>query len=219
MKALNMNQVKSVIFDCDGVLVDTERAMISVLLEMTREFGVDMELDDAVKAFSGRQILETIEVLQTRAGRIFPPDFEEDFRVRAYNRFRQGIEPVPGIQKLLDGLKVPYCVASSGPREKILLNLKLAGLLGYFPEHHIFSSYDINSWKPDPGIFLHAADVMGFHPQATAVIEDSIAGVEAAVKGGFRVFAISHEENRHELAERGATTFGQMRELPELLGL
>jgi len=214
-----MNQITSIIFDCDGVLVDTERAMISVLLEMALEFGVSMELDEAVKAFSGRQILETIEALQTSAGRPFPQNFEEDFRVRAYDRFRQGIEPVPGIHELLEGLNMPYCVASSGPREKILLNLKLAGLLGYFPENHIFSSYEINSWKPDPGIFLHAADVMGFHPQTTAVIEDSLAGVEAAVKGGFSVFAISHEQNRHELAEHGATTFSHMRELPDLLEL
>lgn len=214
-----MDKVTSIIFDCDGVLVDTERAMISVLLEMALEFGVNMELDEAVKAFSGRQILETIEALQAGAGQPFPRDFEQDFRVRAYDRFRQGIEPIPGIHELLDGLKMPYCVASSGPKEKILLNLKLTGLLGYFPENHIFSSYDINSWKPDPGIFLHAADVMGFHPQTTAVIEDSLAGVEAAVKGGFKIFAISHEQNRHELAARGATTFGHMWELPELLEL
>ncbi|PPK99250.1 haloacid dehalogenase superfamily, subfamily IA, variant 3 with third motif having DD or ED [Parapedobacter indicus] len=219
MNVLTMDKITSIIFDCDGVLVDTERAMISVLLEMTLEFGVNMELDEAVKAFSGRQILETIAALQTSAGRPFPENFEQDFRVRAYDRFRQGIEAVPGIHELLDRLKVPYCVASSGPKEKIALNLKLTGLLGYFPEHHIFSSYEINSWKPDPGIFLHAADFMGFHPHTTAVVEDSIAGVEAAVKGGFKVFAIANEQDRHELAARGATTFGHMRELPDLLKL
>lgn len=210
---------RNIIFDCDGVLVDTERTMISVLLEMASEFGAEMELDHAVKSFSGRQILESISVLESKAQHPFPTDFEKSFRKRAYDRFRQEVQPMPGIQELLSGLEVPYCVASSGPREKILLNLELTSLLSYFPPHHIFSSYDINSWKPDPGIFLHAAEVMGFDPENTAVIEDSTAGVEAAIKGGFAVFAIAHEGNQEELAKLGATTFEHMRELPDLLGL
>lgn len=215
-----MNRVTSIIFDCDGVLVDTERVMISVLLEMASEFGVGkMDLDDAVHAFSGRHMVETIKTLEKHAGQSFPQDFEQDFRARAYNRFRQDVRPVEGIHGLLDELVIPYCVASSGPRDKILLNLELTGLLRYFPESHIFSSYEINSWKPDPGIFLHAAKTMGFDPRTTAVIEDSVAGVEAAVKGGFRVFAISSGKNRNDLIKCGATTFGHMRELRPLLGL
>lgn len=214
------NKVTSIIFDCDGVLVDTERVMISVLLEMALEFGADkMDLDDAVHAFSGRHMLETIKALEERVGQSFPQGFEQDFRARAYDRFRQDVQPVEGVHGLLDGLDVPYCVASSGPRDKILLNLELTGLLRYFPASHIFSSYEINSWKPHPGIFLHAAKAMGFHLETTVVVEDSVAGVEAAVKGGFRVFAISSDRNRDELAERGATTFEHMQELCSLLGL
>lgn len=211
--------ITNIIFDCDGVLVDTERIMISVLLERALEFGAEMELDHAVKSFSGRQILETIQVLESKAIHPFPIDFEKTFREHAYNRFRQEVQPMPGIRELLSTLDVPYCVASSGPREKIVLNLELTGLLSYFPPEHIFSSYDINSWKPDPGIFLHASKVMGFNPQNTAVIEDSVAGVEAAIKGGFAVFAISHGDNQQELARLGATTFGHFRELPDLLAL
>lgn len=211
--------VTNIIFDCDGVLVDTERTMISVLLEMASEFGAEMELDQAVKSFSGRQILESIQVLENKAQHPFPVDFEKNFRKRAYDRFRQGVQPIPGVQKLLSRLDRPYCVASSGPKEKILLNLELTGLLSYFPLNHIFSSYDINSWKPDPGIFLHAAEVMGFDPAKTAVIEDSAAGVEAAIRGGFAVYAIAHEDNRKTLAQLGATTFEHMQELPDLLRL
>lgn len=211
--------IKNIIFDCDGVLVDTERTMISVLLEMASEFGAVMELDQAVKSFSGRQILESIEVLESKATQPFPTDFEKNFRVRAYDRFREEVQPMPGIEDVLNELKVPYCVASSGPREKILLNLELTGLLSYFPSDHIFSSYEINSWKPDPDIFLHAAKVMDFDPKNTAVIEDSSAGVEAAVKGGFTVFAIAHAGNQEELAKLGATTFEHMQELPDLLVL
>lgn len=217
---MTMDKPTSIIFDCDGVLVDTERVMISVLLEMATEFGAAaIDLDEAVHAFSGRHMLETIKVLEKRAGRAFPENFEVDFRARAYDRFRQEVKPMPGVHELLAGLNVPYCVASSGPREKIVLNLGLTGLLRYFPESHIFSSYEINSWKPDPGIFLHAAAAMGFQPDATAVVEDSLAGVEAAVSGGFRVFAISTGANRHELERRGAIPFGHMQELPALLML
>src|SRR5690606_22455632 len=143
----------------------------------------------------------------------------QDFRARAYDRFRQDVQPVEGVHGLLDGLEVPYCVASSGPKDEIMLNLELTGLLRYFPESHIFSSYEINSWKPHPGIFLHAAKTMGFDPRTTVVVEDSVAGVEAAVKGGFRVFAISSGKNRSELAKCGATTFGHMQELRPLLEL
>lgn len=211
--------ITSIIFDCDGVLVDTEPVMISVLLDMAGELGATMELDEAVRLFSGRQMLETIKMLEENAGSAFPADFEQEFRKRAYARFREGIEPIPGIHAFLDDLKLPYCVASSGPREKILLNLELTGLRRYFPDDRVFSSYEINSWKPDPGIFLHAAEKMGFRREDTAVIEDSIAGVEAAVKGGFRVFAITHGENRRALEERGAVSFSHIRELTGLLRL
>lgn len=215
-----MEKLTSIIFDCDGVLVDTERVMIAVLLEMAAGLGAEaMDLDEAVHAFSGRYMLETIKVLEARAGQAFPANFEADFRARAYDRFRQDVKPMPGVPALLATLKLPFCVASSGPREKIVLNLSLTGLIDYFPQNHIFSSYEINSWKPDPGIFLHAASTMGFVRTSTAVVEDSIAGVEAAVQGGFRVFALSTDANRHELAARGATTFGHMQELPTLLGL
>src|SRR3546814_1158442 len=99
-----MDKLTSIIFDCDGVLVDTERVMISVLLEMASEFGtIAMDLDDAVYAFSGRHMLETIKVLEKRVGKTFPQNFETDFRARAYDRFRQDVKPMPGVQGLLEG--------------------------------------------------------------------------------------------------------------------
>lgn len=212
-------KITNIIFDCDGVLVDTESVMISVMLEMATEFGASMTLDEAVSRFSGRQILESIRTLEQNAGTTFPTDFEQSFRQRSFERFRQGIDPIPGIHSFLDRLTLPYCIASSGPKEKIRLNLGLTDLLRYFPDEHIFSSYQINSWKPDPGIFLHAAKEMGFRRESTAVIEDSFAGVEAAVNGGFQVFAITNGENRTALEERGATTFEHVEELTTLLHL
>lgn len=214
-----MSELKSLIFDCDGVLVDTESIMISSLLEMAASFGAKMELEEAVEQFSGRRMLEAISLLEANAGTSFPPDFEKVFRVKAYQRFREEVQAVPGIVELLSGLKLPYCVASSGPREKIVLNLELTDLLRYFPDEHIFSSYDIQRWKPDPGIFLHAAQKMGFDPEHTIVIEDSFAGVEAALKGGFRVYAYANARNKQALIDQGASAFDSMYQLPILLGL
>src|SRR5690606_41844094 len=105
-----MDELTGVIFDCDGVLVDTERVMISVLLEMASEFGATaMDLDEAVRAFSGRHILETIKVLEERAGRRFPQDFEAAFRGRAYDRFRRDVKPLPGVHELLGEIGRASC--------------------------------------------------------------------------------------------------------------
>jgi HAD superfamily hydrolase (TIGR01509 family) len=130
------------------------------------------------------------------------------------------MRPVNGIKEILDSLTVPFCVASSGPVEKMKLNLTVTGLISYFEEgNRIFSGYEINSWKPDPGIFLHAAEVMGFSPAECVVIEDSKAGVIAAHRGGFRVFGYAKPFNGNELRKEGATVFYDMKELSSLLSL
>jgi len=214
-----MQQVECIIFDCDNVLVDTETTMISVMLHLARPYGATMELEEAVRLFSGRQILQTITMLEEHCGTAFPDDFEQQFRAEAYAEFRKGVKAIPGVKELLQGLKLPFCVASSGPREKIELNLGIAGLLHFFDPERIFSSYEINSWKPDPGIFLHAAKIMGYAPAQCVVIEDSLAGVEAAVKGGFRVYGLTNGNNRQELNDKGAVVFEEMRQLPALLKL
>lgn len=218
-KKSDMPAIQCILFDCDGVLVDTETIMISVLLEMAAPVGVQMDLADAVKAFSGRQILETINFLREKAQAPFPADFETVFRQKAYERFKAEVKPIAGAKELITSLAIPYCVASSGPREKIELNLALAGLLPFFSKDRIFSSYEIHSWKPDPGIFLHAADTMGYKPNQCVVIEDSVAGIEAGVRGGFRVYGLTNGYNQAELRAKGAVVFEHMSELPYLLDL
>lgn len=213
-----MQNIECIIFDCDGVLVDTETIMISVLLEMAAIPDAKIGIEEAVKLFSGRQILETIKMLEEIAGTSFPDDFEQHFRRRAYDEFKKKVKPIEGVVNLLQSINVPYCVASSGPREKIELNLSLTGILPFFEAARIFSSYEIGSWKPDPGIFLHAASAMNFLPSQCIVIEDSLAGVEAGIRGGFRVFALTNGHNREALAEKGAIVFDKMNELPQLLG-
>lgn len=212
-------KIECVIFDCDNVLVNTETIMISVLIDMASDYGVVLEIEEAVRLFSGRQFAETIKVLQAQGKKRFPKDFENQVREKAYSEFREGVNAVEGASDLLASLSLPYCVASSGPREKIQLNLELTDLLKYFDDERIFSCYDIGIWKPNPHIFKHAAKLMGFEPSQCVVVEDSLAGIEAAKAGGFRVFGLTNGLNRVELAEQGAVVFEQLKELPKLWGI
>lgn len=214
-----MSQPGCIIFDCDGVLVDSEVIGVRVLLDMASHYGVNMDLQEAVEEFSGIRLKEGIKKLQQMTTVPFPEDFEQMFRARSYEVFKTEMRPVPGIESLLDTLTVPYCVASSGPRDKMKLNLTITGLMQYFDDRHIFSGYDINSWKPEPGIFLHAAQQMGFPPSRCVVIEDSKAGVIAARKGGFKVFGYAKPFNGEELKKEGAIVFHHMKDLHDLMFL
>lgn len=211
-----MTQPGCIIFDCDGVLVDSETIGIRILLDMTAEYGVAMDFEEAVGEFSGRRLRDVIDVLQTQTATPFPVDLEQSFRKQSYKVFETEVLPVEGIRELLSGLQVPFCVASSGPVEKIKLNLRLTGLLPYF-ENRIYSGYDIASWKPDPGIFLYAAREMGFAPEQCVVVEDSKAGVQAGIAGGFKVFGYAKHADPVALKEAGAQVFYSMYDLPGLL--
>lgn len=210
------NKVKCVIFDCDGVLVDSEIIGIRVLLELASAYGVVMEEQEAVRQLSGRNLTEAVATLQSLTDYPFAADFIEQYRTRSYAQFEKEVKPVEGVREVLEQLTVPFCVASSGPVRKIELNLRLTGLLPFF-EGNIFSAYTINSWKPDPGIFLHAAATMGFNPADCVVVEDSLAGIQAAKAGGFRALGYASEHSAAYLAAAGAEVFYQMKQLPALL--
>jgi HAD superfamily hydrolase (TIGR01509 family) len=178
---------KCVIFDCDGVLVDTETISYTVLIEMTKSLGLNINLDFAIKNFPGISLKSVFQYIEDRIGYNIPIDFEKEYREKTFAAFKNELKPIEGVHNLLDRLKVPFCVASGGPLEKIRLNLTIAKLLNKFTDN-IFSSYEIGSWKPDPGIFLFAAEKMGYKPNECVVIEDSLAGVKAAQTGGFDVY-------------------------------
>lgn len=147
-----------------------------------------MPVDEAVKEFRGGKMAECVELMERRLGCRFPEDFIPCVREEMARVFRDRLQPVPGAAALVQGVRLPYCVASSGPHEKIRLSLGVTGLLHLF-EGRIFSSYEIGVWKPDPGLFLHAARQMGVAPHQCAVVEDSRFGVEAGIAAGMRVFA------------------------------
>ena len=211
-----MKNVKCIIFDCDGILVDSETIANQVLLSMSAPFGLKMTMEEAVKNFNGRRLKNIFEQIEKLTDKKLPDSFETDFRKQTFEAFKTDLKAVKGVRRFIENLSVPYCVASSGPVEKITLNLTTTRLIQNF-ENRIFSSYEINSWKPDPDIFIHACNQMGFKKEECIVIEDSVAGVIAGVKGGFKVFALANENNAQDLLDEGATVFYNYEELEGLL--
>ena len=177
------------IFDCDGTLVDSEVLANEVLRNLAAEHGLPLSLDALVGRFRGRKLADCVAELEAELGRPLPGDFVPRFQRRSAAAFRERLQPIDGAVDLVRAMRGPICVASSGPMDKIRLSLSVTGLLPYF-DGHIFSSYDIGSWKPDPGLFLHAAQAMGVAPSGCAVVEDSLPGVQGGRAAGMSVFAL-----------------------------
>ena len=211
-------EYKCVIFDSDGVLVDSETISARIFLEMAGELGFDLDFTSAVEQFSGNPMRENLQFIKENIDGELPAGFEKEFRNRTYEVFKIDLRPIEGIHALIDKLGIPFCVASSGPMEKIRLNLSLVNLLDKF-ENKIYSSYEIDSWKPEPGIFLHAAKNMGFAPKECVVVEDSAHGILAALAGGFQVYALGIGEKKKTFESMGARVFESMKELEKLLDL
>ncbi|MCA0153968.1 HAD family hydrolase [Winogradskyella vincentii] len=211
-----MSKYKCIIFDCDGVLVDSEPLSNQVMVDIANELGANINLDYALRNFKGNSFNNCAEQISNLIGKEVPRDLEDIYRQRSFEKFRNEIKPIEGIKAVLDVLNVPFCVASSGPESKIKLNLELTGLLEYFIDN-IFSCYTIGKWKPDPSIFIWAATTMGYSPNECLIIEDSIIGVNAALKGGFDVFGYTAHDYNDELQKKATKTFSKMLILPELL--
>ena len=212
-------RIQLVIFDCDGVLVDSEAIGNRVFAEAATAAGAPMSAAEAFELFRGRKMADCVAHIEGRLGRAVAPGFVDELRARMAACFRDEVRAVDGIELALDRLGRRYCVASSGPAEKIRLTLGLTGLLSRF-EERIFSSYDVGSWKPEPDLFLHAARTMDTEPASCAVVEDTVWGVRAGVRAGMTVFGYvpSDEEDAIQLASEGARVFSDMRLLPGLLG-
>lgn len=181
-------QFKALIFDCDGTLVDSEPLGIAVLGEVAAEFGARIDVESSLEALRGLPLADCVVELERRFQLTLPNDFVALVRERTAARFREQLQPMPGAFALLASVQVPFCVASSGPREKIELSLTLTGLRKFFGDR-LFSSHDVGTWKPDPGLFLHSARQLGVEPGACAVVEDSQPGVDAGIAAGMFVFA------------------------------
>jgi HAD superfamily hydrolase (TIGR01509 family) len=206
----------SVIFDCDGVLVDTEWSANLVLAELITELGVPTTREQAIATYMGRSWASCMEILAGKLGRPPPADLRDRYRESVAAAWKRDLEPVPGVLEALDAIDVPSCVASSGEHERMRLTLGLTGLLTRF-DGRIFSATEVEHGKPAPDLFLHAAASMGFEPATTVVVEDTVPGVQAGRAAGMRVLAFARLVAADELAAAGGEVFADMRDLPDLL--
>jgi HAD superfamily hydrolase (TIGR01509 family) len=207
-----------VIFDCDGVLVDTEPIANRVLVEVLGELDLAMTPDECSRTFLGRSAPACCDIIQDRLGRPLPAHFLRDWEARMHAAFRTDVTAIPGIADALDQITIPLCVASSGSHARMEITLGTTGLLRRL-RGRIFSSADVPRGKPFPDLYLHAAQVMGVAPLRCAVIEDTVVGVQAGVAAGMTVFGFAGGEDAVplDLERAGALVFAEMRELPQLL--
>ena len=206
-----------VLFDCDGVLVDSERLSHSVLREMIADYGVCLTLEQTLDYFMGTSTEKGLEMLASLIGRPAPADFDDKFNARSFEAFTRSLAPVPGVPQLLASLQLPYCVASNGSRKKMHFTLGLTGLLPFF-KGRLFSAQDVKTAKPAPDLFLYAAASLCVSAADCLVVEDSVSGVMAARSAGMRVFGFAAMGQGEKLRQAGAhLVFGEMADLPSLL--
>lgn len=208
-----------VIFDNDGVLVDSEPISNRLLAGYLTELGHPTSYEDSLRDYMGGAMHRVHDLVWERTGRRLPADFDDVFHGRVFAAFERELEPVPGAVGVLEKLAadgVAYCVASSGSHERIRVGHRKAGLDRWFDDERIFSSQDVGRGKPAPDLFLHAAARMGVAPGRCVVVEDSPLGVQAAVAAGMDVYGFTAMTSAGKLA--GATRlFGDMGELADLL--
>jgi HAD superfamily hydrolase (TIGR01509 family) len=210
-----MSEIDLVIFDCDGVLVDSERLVIRVEVEILARLGWPLNESDVIERFVGRSAGYMHQEVERHLGRSVNWDTEFESRYREV--FAQDLAAVPGVVDAIDRITCATCVASSGSHERMRLTLGLTGLFDRF-EHRIFSVDDVERGKPAPDVFLHAAKSMGVAPDRCAVVEDSVSGVVAGLAAHMRVFAFAGGvTGATDLALDGAVVFDDMRALPALL--
>ncbi|MCB5272727.1 6-phosphogluconate phosphatase [Arthrobacter sp. SO5] len=207
-----------VVFDCDGVLVDSEVISVRVDQLVLADLGWELELGEIVERFVGRSESDFIAAIEEQLGIALEEGWDRKYEPWYRAAFERDLAAVDGVVEALDGLGLPHCVASSGSHAKMQHTLGRTGLLHRF-EGRIFSATEVRNGKPAPDLFLHAAGTLGAEPERCAVVEDSAYGVQAARAAGMHVFAYAGGVTPADrLAGPGTTVFHDMRRLPELIG-
>ena len=210
------NLLDLVIFDCDGVLVDSEPISNRVLADLLTEIGLPTTLEQSLGLFLGKSWKDNFLIIQERLGRTPPQELYEIYTNRMYQAFEAELKPIPGIESALDQIYLKTCVASSGPHMKIRKTLGFTGLLPRF-ENHIFSADDVENGKPAPDLFLYACEKMGSKSSSSVVVEDALPGVKSAVSAGMTVLAYTPSGDVNDLKKHGVATFEDMLQLPNIL--
>lgn len=212
-----------VIFDCDGILVDTENMANERLALWLTEAGYPVDFNYCRKHFSGRSMISVRNEILEVAGIDLGEDFADRWNVGLPELFAKGVDEIPHVRGVIDAVRaadIPYCVASSARVSKMHITLGVTGLLPLF-EHAMFSSTMVGRSKPFPDLFLHAAREMGVEPADCIVIEDSVAGTRAGIAAGMRVFSYHGDPHSDPqgLEKAGGILFADMRDLPGLIPL
>jgi HAD superfamily hydrolase (TIGR01509 family) len=206
-----------VIFDCDGVLVDSEPLAVRIDVEMLAEVGVEMSEAEVIERYVGRSPEVMLAETEARLGRRVPDDWFERGEARLRKIYVTDLKPVDGIHEALEAIDVPVCVASSSGHDNLRFKLELTGLYERFAGR-IFSATEVANGKPAPDLFLHAARRMGVEPSACVVVEDSRYGVQAARAAGMDVLGYAGGLTPADVLEGPRTiVFDDMRMIPGLL--
>jgi HAD superfamily hydrolase (TIGR01509 family) len=201
-----------IIFDLDGTLVDSEYLCNQAFLDLVPELNDTVET--LTQRYRGQKLSLILTDIEQRIKHSLPVRFEADYRQRVSELFSIHLKPMPNVTEMLNSIRCATCVASSAPLAKIRQALQVSGLSNYF-ENRIFSSYEVGSWKPEPGLFQHAANIMRFTPEQCVVVEDSHVGIEAALAA--KMFALHYRPNEGGPMLPGAITFNDMSEIPKLV--
>ena len=205
-----------VIFDCDGVLVDSEPLVNRAFVDVLLNDGVGLHLEDSLARFTGASLASRVAAVRADHGWCPSDSFHRDFEARLGELLHRDLRPVSGVRDVVSGLKVPRCVASNGTRLEMTGRLAQVELLDLFAPH-LFSAADRGQPKPSPDVYLHAASIMGVAPASCAVVEDSIPGAQAGIAAGMQVFGYVPSGSSNQLSRLGASVFTSMVQLPALL--
>lgn len=185
--------IKALIFDCDGTLVDSEPLGIAALIAEAAPYGFTMPMHTAMHSLKGKKMAVCVQLIQEQISEQLPEDFIPKVRTRTADLFSTHLTEIKGAGEFLASLQLPYCIASNGPIEKMQHALEVTGL-NKITSCPLVSAYEVNSWKPEPQLFLHAANLLGYEPSACAVVEDSEAGIPAGIAAGMKVFALRQQD-------------------------
>ncbi len=209
-------KTKLVIFDCDGVLVDSEPISNRIISNYLTQHGLATSPQKAIELFAGGSLSKVGQYYKAQTGQPIGSDFESTYRDQCQIAFAEELETVAGVEAMLQQIHLPKCVGSNGPLYKIKFNLDKTGLRSFFGDK-LYSAYEIKSWKPKPDLYLHAAKEMGLNPADCVVVEDSLHGVEAGIAAGMKVFGFTGTQKASVLQAAGAIPFDHMNQLADLI--
>lgn len=194
-----------VIFDCDGVLIDSESISAQMLIQTLKNFGVTVDLGYVSENFLGRSYPTVLKQIRAEFDIVLPKDFEDEYRTKLLESFEKNLEIMPGISDVIDRLSVNFCVATSSSPTRVAKSLELVGLLTRC-EGRIFTASLVANGKPAPDLFLLAAKNMGVSPVNCLVIEDSLNGIRAGLAAGMKVWRFTGGSHISEVDRRSSVS-------------